>query len=77
MSTPSTKISSEQSELDMGSPVRSAEKSTLFRSLLMRVAYVAQDRPDLAEATKVLEAGARSEGQATGHSGVQASGAPA
>ena len=38
----------------LSSPALPAEQSTLYRSVLMRASYMAQDRPDLAEAVKAL-----------------------
>ena len=52
--TPSEKRSVDQQLLDSKSPLLKGEQVALYRSLTMRAAYLAQDRPDLAEATKSL-----------------------
>ena len=52
--TPSEKRSVEQQHRDAASPLLSKEDAGRFRSLCMRAAYLAQDRMDIAEATKTL-----------------------
>ena len=53
-STPRIRKTAEQAEADSRTAVLNAQASTAFRSATMRLAYVGQDRPDLAEAIKHL-----------------------
>ena len=54
VATPSIKTRLDEVEAEQNLPALGAEQSTLFRSVLMRISYVAQDRPDVAEAVKCL-----------------------
>jgi hypothetical protein len=51
---PTSKLSSEAQYAEFNSAVLSPEQAQLYRSLTMRAAYLAQDRPDIGEATKRL-----------------------
>jgi len=54
VTTPSVKKTVAQEEAELGLPPLPAKEATLFRSVLMRLSYVGQDRPDLGEALKCL-----------------------
>ena len=52
--TPAVKMTAEEAAEQMGAPTLAPAECTKFRSVVMRAAYMAQDRPDLAEAVKTL-----------------------
>ena len=54
MATPSIKVRLDEVEAEQNLPALGAVQSTLFRSVLMHISYIAQDRPDVAEAAKCL-----------------------
>ena len=51
---PTAKLSAEAQYAEFNSAALSPEQAQLYRSLTMRAAYLAQDRPDIGEATKRL-----------------------
>ena len=52
--TPSEKMSATEANLKLTTPTITPDRVSFFRSLVMRASYVAQDRPDIAEAVKCL-----------------------
>ena len=54
VTTPAVRRSSSEVEEDRHSPKLSSADTSLFRSVTMRAVYLAQDRQDIAEATKNL-----------------------
>ena len=52
--TPSVKLTAEEAAEQASAPAMAPADCTKFRSVVMRAAYMAQDRPDLAEAVKTL-----------------------
>ena len=52
--TPDVKKSADQQMLETKSPLLNKDLSSLYRSSVMRAAYLAQDRPDLGHAVKNL-----------------------
>ena len=66
--TPRVRMSPEAANLAEKSPLLVGREITKYRSGVMRAAYLGQDRPDVAEACKVL---ARSLRQPTEHSGTE------
>ena len=52
--TPATKMTAEEAAEQLVAPAMAPADCTKFRSVVMRAAYMAQDRPDLAEAVKSL-----------------------
>ena len=54
VTTPAVRRSSSEAEEDRHSPKLSSADTSLFRSVTMRAVYLAQDRQDIAEATKNL-----------------------
>ena len=54
VATPSVKLTAEELLSEEGSVALPGTEATLYRSTLMRLAYAAQDRPDIAETVKAL-----------------------
>ena len=54
VSTPSEKQTLDEVLSDMALPTVASDRISLFRSVVMRAAYLAQDRADIAEAVKTL-----------------------
>ena len=54
VSTPSEKQTLDEVLTDMALPTVASDRISLFRSVVMRAAYLAQDRADIAEAVKTL-----------------------
>lgn len=52
--TPDVKKSADQQMLETKSPLLNKDLASLYRSSVMRAAYLAQDRPDLGHAVKNL-----------------------
>ena len=52
--SPSVKSTAEEAQREQGLPPLPPDQATMFRSILMRLAYAAQDRPDLVDALKPL-----------------------
>ena len=52
--TPAVKMTAEEAAEQLAAPTMAPADCTKFRSVVMRAAYMAQDRPDLAEAVKTL-----------------------
>ena len=54
VSTPAVKQTVQEVEAEQGMPALAPGQATVFRSNLMRIAYIGQDRPDVAETVKCL-----------------------